>query len=496
MKKFKMPTAYTLLFLIIVVIAALTWVIPGGHYDMKLDKATEKEIPVSGTYQQLTGGEQTPQGIWEVLNAPINGFFDAKDIALFVIVIGGFLGVVMKTGAIDAGISRVIGKLKGREQWLIPILMILFAIGGSTYGMAEETIAFYPILIPVLIAAGYDALTAVSIIALGAGIGCLGSTVNPFATGIASGFAGISIGDGMGLRLIILVVTLIVTIFFVMRYAKKVKDNPSKSLIADMKVENENHFLSQKTGEMEFTGRHKAVLWVFGLTFIVMILGVIPWAYKFNITIFEDLTKAVAKIPFIGPLLGGIMPLGDWWFGELTMLFLTSSIIIAFIFKMGESEYTSTFVNGARDLLGVALIIGISRGITVVMDAGGMTATVLHWGEGMLEDMGSVLFTNLSFLFYLPLSFLVPSTSGLATLSMPIMAPMADFAGVGRDLIITAYQSASGIVNLLTPTSAVIMGALAIARIPYSTYLKHVWKLVLSLSVIVMVIMSIATLMN
>ena len=190
------------------------------------------------------------------------------------------------------------------------------------------------------------------------------------------------------------------------------------------------------------------------------------------------------------------MPLGDWWFGELTMLFLTSSIIIAFIFKMGESEYTSTFVNGARDLLGVALIIGISRGITVVMDAGGMTATVLHWGEGMLEDMGSVFFTNLSFLFYLPLSFLVPSTSGLATLSMPIMAPLADFAGVGRDIIITAYQSASGVVNLLTPTSAVIMGALAIARIPYSTYLKHVWKLVLSLSVIVMVIMSIATLMN
>jgi len=348
----------------------------------------------------------------------------------------------------------------------------------------------------VLIAAGYDALTAVSIIALGAGIGCLGSTVNPFATGIASGFAGVSIGDGMGLRLIILVVSLIVTIMFVMRYAKKVKVDPSKSLIANMKTENEKHFLTQKTEEIEFTGRRKAVLWVFGLTFVVMILGVIPWAYKFNITIFEDLVKALGKIPFIGKVLGGMIPLGDWWFGELTMLFLTSSIIIAFIFKMGEENFTSTFINGARDLLGVAIIIGISRGITVVMDAGGMTATVLNWGEGMLDNMGSILFTNLSFLFYLPLSFLVPSTSGLATLSMPIMAPLADFAGIGRDLVITAYQSASGIVNLLTPTSAVIMGALAIARIPYSTYLKHVWKLVLGLSVIVMVIMSAAAIMS
>ncbi|MFK9090095.1 YfcC family protein [Bacillus salipaludis] len=496
MKKLKMPTAYTLLFLIIVVIAALTWAIPGGKYETKVDKATQQEIPVAGTYHQLPGKEQTPQGVWEVLNAPINGFFDAKDIALFVLVIGGFLGVVMKTGAIDAGISRVIRKLKGREQWLIPILMVLFAIGGSTYGMAEETIAFYPILIPVLIAAGYDALTAVSIIALGAGIGCLGSTVNPFATGIASGFAGVSIGDGMGLRLIILVVTLIITILFVMRYAKKVKDDPSKSLIANMKSENEKHFLTQKSEDIEFTGRRKAVLWVFGLTFVVMILGVIPWAYKFNITIFEDLVKALSKIPFIGKLLGGMIPLGDWWFGELTMLFLTSSIIIAFIFKMGEENFTSTFINGARDLLGVAIIIGISRGITVVMDAGGMTATVLHWGEGVLDNMGSILFTNLSFLFYLPLSFLVPSTSGLATLSMPIMAPLADFAGIGRDLVITSYQSASGIVNLLTPTSAVIMGALAIARIPYSTYLKHVWKLVLVLSIIVMVIMSAAALMS
>lgn len=494
MKKIKMPSAYTLLFIIIIAVAVLTWVVPGGSYEMRVDEETEREIPVSGTYEQLPSDEQTPQGFWEVINAPINGFFDAVDIALFVLVIGGFLGVVMKTGAINAGVSRVIQRLKGREQLLIPILMTLFALGGTTYGMAEETIAFYPILIPVLIAAGYDAMTAVTIIALGAGVGVLGSTVNPFATGIASGFAGISIGDGIGLRVIILLVSLVIAIIFVMRYAKKVKADPSKSIIFDMKEENEKHFVKEQPQALEFTGKHKAVLIVFGLTFVVMILGVIPWAYKFDITFFENMTNALADIPVIGKVLGGMIPLGDWWFGELTMLFLFSSIIVAFIYRMGEKEYTSTFVSGAKDLLGVALIIGISRGITVVMDSAGMTATVLHWGEVMLEDMGAVMFTILSFIFYLPMSFLVPSTSGLATLSMPIMAPLADFAGVGRDLVITAYQSASGVVNLFTPTSAVVMGALAIARIPYGTYLKHIWKLVIILIIVIIIILSIAAL--
>lgn len=491
MKKFKMPTAYTILFLIIIAIAALTWVVPAGEYENK-DPESGSFEPVPGTYAPA---EQNPQGAWEVLYAPIKGFFDAQDIAFFVIVIGGFLGVVVKTGAIDAGIGRIVRKLKGREIWLIPVLMTVFAIGGTTYGMAEETIAFYPLVIPILIAAGYDSLTAVSIIALGAGVGVLGSTMNPFATGIASGFAGISIGEGLLLRVIILILGLVIATAFVMKYANKVKNDPMKSLVADMKVENEQHFLKGQTEEVvELTGKRKAVLVIFGLTFLIMILGVIPWAYKFNIPFFENMNNAILGIPVVGSFLGAIIPLGDWWFGELTLLFLFSSIVIAFVYKMGEVEYINTFVDGAKDLLGVALIIGISRGISIVMNDGGMTATVLHWGEELLADLGPVVFTNLSFLFYVPLSFLVPSTSGLATLSMPIMAPLAEFAGVGREVVITAFQSASGVVNLVTPTSAVIMGALAIARIPYNVYLKHVWKLLLILTVMIMVVMSISVL--
>ncbi|WP_226376866.1 YfcC family protein [Oceanobacillus halotolerans] len=488
-RKFKMPTAYTLLFAIIVVIAFLTWVVPAGEYEVVDPESGEFE-PIPGTYSEV---EQNPQGVWEVLYAPIRGFFDAQDIAFFVLVIGGFIGVMVKTGAIDAGIGRIVRGLRGKEHLLIPVLMTVFALGGTTYGMAEETIAFYPLLIPVLIAAGYDSLTAVSIIALGAGVGVLGSTMNPFATGIASGFAGISIGEGITLRLIILVLSLVIAIVFVMRYAKRVKEDPGKSLVADMKEDNEKHFLEGQSGEIpEFTRRRKAVLWVFGITFLIMILAVIPWAYKFNIPLFENINDVLLGIPVIGPFLGNIIPLGDWWFGELTLLFLFSSIIIAFMYRMGEEEFTSTFVDGARDLLGVALIIGISRGISVVMSDGGMTATVLHWGEMMLDGIGPVAFANLSYLFYLPLSFLVPSTSGLATLSMPIMAPLAEFAGVGGEMAVTAFQSASGLVNLVTPTSAVIMGALAIARVPYNVYFKHVWKLLIVLSVMVMAVMSIA----
>ncbi|GAB3804925.1 YfcC family protein [Virgibacillus kimchii] len=487
--KFKMPSAYTLLFLIIIVIAILTWIVPAGQYEILGDDLQ----PVPGTYTEM---EQNPQGIWEVLYAPIRGFFDAQDIAFFVLVIGGFLGVVMKTGAIDAGIGRIVKGMEGREHLLIPVLMVLFALGGTTYGMAEETIAFYPLLIPILIAAGYDSLTAVSIIALGSGVGVLGSTMNPFSTGIASGFAGISIGEGIILRVIILILTLAVTIFFVMRYAKRVKEDPSKSLVYDMKKDNEAYFLSGQSEKLlDLTGKRKAVLWVFGITFLFMVLGVIPWADKFNIHIFDNINNFFLNIPVIGPFLGNVMPLGDWWFGELTLLFLFASIVIAFIYRMGEENFTSTFVDGARDLLGVALIIGISRGISVVMADGGMTATVLHWGEQLLDGVGPVLFSNLAYLFYLPLSFLVPSTSGLATMSMPIMAPLADFAGVGREMAVTAFQSAAGVVNLITPTSAVIMGALAIARVPYNVYFKHVWKLLIVLSIIVMASMSITVLL-
>ncbi|SHH32430.1 YfcC family protein [Tepidibacter thalassicus] len=461
-KKFKMPSAFTILFAIIIVVAALTWIVPAGNYDY-----TPEKTPIPGTYHTV---DPTPQGIKEVIMSPIKGFNEAIDVALFVIIIGGFLGVVMKTGAIDAGIARVVENLKGREKWMIPILMILFGLGGTSYGMAEETIAFYPLIIPVFIAAGYDTITAAAVIMLGAGAGVLGSTVNPFATGIASGFAGISLGEGIGLRVLILIACELVTIIYVMKYAEKVKKDPSKSLVYDMYEDNKKHFLTKKDGNEfpELTAKRKFILILFSATFIFMVYSVIP---------FSDI-----GIPL--PTLG-------WWFGELSALFMVSAILIGLVSGMKEEELVGSFVDGARDLLGVALIIGLSRGITVVMNAGNMTDTVLNLGEKTLSGLGSVGFAILTYLFYIPMSFLIPSTSGLATLSMPIMAPLGDFTGVSRDIIITAYQSASGIVNLITPTSAVVMGGLAIARVSYDKWLKFTWKLIAVLMIVIMIALGI-----
>jgi uncharacterized ion transporter superfamily protein YfcC len=351
--------------------------------------------------------------------------------------------------------------LKGREKWMIPILMALFAAGGTIYGMAEESLAFYALIIPVMIAAGYDALTAVAIIMLGAGVGTLGSTINPFATVIASNAAGVPFTNGMPLRFLILGVGWLTCVVYVMRYAERVKKDPSKSLVADLAKSNREHFLKAQdaTGTPPLTGVRMIILLLFALSFAVMIWGV---------------------------------SVAGWWMAQMSALFLAASIIVCLIARMGEEEFTTTFVNGARDLLGVALVIGIARGIVVIMDAGKITDTILFWSEGAVRGLSTVAFINVMFLLELVLSFFVPSSSGLAVLTMPIMAPLADFSNVSRDLVVTAYQSASGLLNLVNPTFAVVMGGLAIGRVPYNRWLQFAMPLVLILAVIIVVALSVS----
>ena len=473
--KFALPSAYTILFGLIVIMAICTWIIPAGKYALD-----EHGSPIPGTYEEVDA--KPARIVRDSLEAPINGLygiedpatgnidvfnsgelFGAIDVALFILVIGGFIGITMKTGAIQAGIALLVSKLRGHERWLIPLLMIVFAIGGTTFGMAEESLAFYVLVITVMIAAGYDAFVGALVILLGCGIGVYGSTVNPFATGIASGFADVGLSDGFVLRLALLIVGLAIAIWLVSRYAEKVRRDPSTSVVYDMKADNEAYFAASTDAgaEVVMTGRHKLILVVFGLAFLVMVYGVIPW---------EDLS--------IG------LPTLWWWFPEMTASFLFFAIVIGMIGGMNEGSLTTTFVDGARDLLGVALIIGIARGITVIMNNGQITDTVLHWAEQALDGVGEGGFAIIMFLLFLPLAFLIPSTSGLATVAMPIMAPLADFAGADRALVVTAYQSAAGIINLVTPTSAVVMGGLAIARVPYERYLRWIWPLLAILTVV------------
>ena len=323
-------------------------------------------VPVAGTYHTV---EQNPQGVGDVLKAAFSGFYDAVDVCVFILMVGGFLGVVMKTGAIDAGVSNVIALLGGREKWLIPILMLFFGLGGTTYGMWEETMAFFPLLLPIFLAAGYDAVVGVAVILLGAGAGVIASTVNPFATGIAAGFAGVSLGEGLLWRLIQFVIFEGAAIWYVSAYAARVKRDPICSVVGIGAGR-----LHADVGRVQpLTRRHAAILLIFAATFLTMIYGVIP---------FDEM--------------GLPLPVLGWWFPELSALFLVAGIVVGLMDRLSEVELAETFVSGCTDLLGVAFIIGISRGITVLMNDGHITDTILHWGETALSGLGSTSFVLLA----------------------------------------------------------------------------------------------------
>lgn len=465
----RFPTAYTVLFLLIVFVAALTWVIPAGTYERAMNETVGREVAVPGTYQQV---EANPQGFVEIMLAPTAGFYDpdsnaanAIDVALFVLFLGGFLGVVGATGSIDTGIRSAMRKLKGHEIWMIPILMTLFALGGTTYGMAEETLAFYAILIPVMIAAGYDAVTGVAIILIGAGIGVLGSTINPFATVIASNAADIPFTDGLALRLVLLIGGLVICAAYVMRYAKRVQADPSRSVVARQREAHRKLFLQGHEDDFKdarLSRTQMLVLVIFALTFGVMIWGVSSQG---------------------------------WWMASMGALFLGSAIVIGIVARLGEKRLTGSFVDGARDLLGVALVVGLARGIVVIMEQGMIADTILHSAETTLGGLPELAFIHVMFWIEVGMSFFVPSSSGLAVLSMPILAPLGDFASVGRDLVVTAYQAANGLVNLINPTFAVVIGGLAIGRVSYDRWLVFIWPLLLILTLFVSIVLSIGVLL-
>lgn len=465
----RFPTAYTILFCLIALVAAMTWIVPAGQYERSMNEEVGREVAVPGTYQTV---DPNPQGFVDVMLAPTAGFYDpesyaanAIDVALFVLFLGGFLGVMNATGAIDTGIRSAMRHLKGHEIWMIPILMTVFALGGTTYGMAEETLAFYAILVPVILAAGYDAVTGVAIILIGAGVGVLGSTINPFATVIAANAADIPFTDGIVLRFVLLIGGLLISIGYVMRYARRVKADPSRSVVSKQWAAHRKLFLQDHEEEIHsasLTRTQILALVIFGLTFVVMIWGVSSQG---------------------------------WWMARMGALFFGAAIVIGIIARLGEKKLTGSFVDGARDLLGVALVVGLARGIVVIMEQGMIADTILHSAETSLGGLPELAFINLMFWIEVGMSFFVPSSSGLAVLSMPILAPLADFANVGRDLVVTAYQAANGLVNLINPTFAVVVGGLAIGRVSYDRWLAFIWPLLLILTVFITVIISVGAML-
>ena len=429
--------------------------------------------------QIVNGSGTVGAKLSQVLMSPILGFEDAIDVGIFIMMLGGLLAVINKTGALETGIKVLVRKLKGRELLLIPILMFIFSICGSTYGMLEETVGFYVLLAATMMAAGMDPLVGAAVIRLGAGSGCLGSTINPFATGVALSALPEGVTANHGLVLLIAtfiwLTTLGICILFVMNYAKKVKKDKGSTILslreqkqAEKKFGN---FYKKDEKEVNLTGKQKLTLVLFALTFLVMIIGFIPWG-EFDITFFDS---------FTGWLTGS--SLGNWWFYEAALWFLIMSIIIAVINKFGEKGFIDTFVDGADDMIGVILVIAIARGASVLMGQTYLDNYIIYNAADLLAKVPEMLFVPLNYILHIVLSILVPSSSGLATLSTPIIAPLAAQLGYSVEVTIMTLVSANGLVNLISPTCGAIMGGLALAKIEYSTWFRWAFKVVLTIAI-------------
>lgn len=478
-KKFEFPSAITVLFIVLVLACVMTYVVPAGLYsklvynegtnmfevtqpsgeiiemeptqqtldelgvtgslDKFLDGSIYKPVAVPGTYQRV---DQQPQGPFEFLMASITGVYETIDIILFVFILGGIIGVLNFSGALGAGIAALSRVTKGKEYILIILITMIIAAGGTTFGLAEETMALYPVMVPVFLAAGYDVIVCIAAIYMGSSIGTMFSTINPFSVGVASNAAGISMSEGMGFRAIALVIGTIIVIAYILNYAKKVKEDPSKSLCYSQKEEIEKKF---KVGAEvpEFTGRMKLTLLVFAGTFVVLVWGLVTQG---------------------------------WWFDAMTALFLASAIILAFVSGIEEKVYMDQFIIGAADLMSVALVVGVARGVNVILENGLISDTILEFFSSLVSGMSPILFIVVMLIIFIILGFFINSSSGLASLSIPIMAPLADTVGLSRDVIICAYVYGLGLISFITPTG-LILATLAMVDVSYDKWLKFIMPL-------------------
>lgn len=474
--KLHFPTAITVLFIVMLFAAALTYIVPAGEYskllydssqdafvitkpdgsqenmpptqetldklgvsgslDSFLDGSITKPIAIPGTYQKV---DQQPQGALEFLLAPIKGVYDTIDIILFIFILGGCIGVLNYMGALNAAVAALSRVTKGKEYILIIVLGLIMVAGGTTFGLAEETIALYPILMPVFIAAGYDAMTCIAVIFVGSSVGTMYSTVNPFATGVATKAAGISMADGMSWRFIALAIGTIISFAYVLRYARKVRLDPSKSVCYDFKVKIEERWGAQ--GETpEFTGKMKISLAVFGLSFVVLVWGIVT---------------------------------AQWWFDSMTAVFLACAMILAFVCGLPEETFMDQFISGAGDLMSTALVVGVARAVNILLEDGLISDTILHFFSGVVSGMSPILFILMMLVVYIVLGFFINSSSGLAVLSIPIMAPLGDAVGVSKSAIIAAYNYGQGLISYITPTG-LILASLAMVDVPFSRWLKFI----------------------
>lgn len=477
-------SAFTIILIMIYVLAIISHLLPNAQF------IGEELIDGSGVIGATLA---------QTLMAPVYGFVGADgiegaiQICFFVLILGAFLKMVNSTNAIEDGIEVLIKKLRGKELILIPVLMIIFSIGGTTYGMLEETVGFYALLAVAMVASGMDTIVSSAIVLLGAGSGVLGSTVNPFAVGAAvdsatkvlpEGFA-INQGTIIGLGTILWLTSLAISIFFVMRYAKKVIKRKGSTFLSlqEQKDMKETYADKDDVKAVKLTGKQKLTLILFGFTFVVMIIGFIPW---------EDLAPDVFNFfsKFTGKITG--QPLGYWYFNEASLWFLVMTIIIGVVNRYHENKIVDIFIDGADDMVSVILVIAVARGASILMQQTHLDNYIIFNASRALQNVPKEIFAPLNYILHAGLSVLVPSSSGLATLSSPIMGPLAYQVGYNVEVTLMEMVAANGLVNLFTPTCGAIMGGLALAKVRYTTWLKWAAKVIITIAIVNMIVLTVA----
>ncbi len=458
-KKFEMPNTLVIMAVVIALVAIATYLIPGGAYERVLNDQG-REVVVNGTYQAV---QSQPQNLFKVLQAPIQGIMDGAEIIAFLFVVGGAFSIVSRTKAIDLGILKIVNVFKGKEILVLPILMFMFSIGGATFGMSEEAVAFIAILLPLVLALGYDSIVAVAITYLASNIGFSTAMLNPFTVGIAQSIAGIQLYSGVEFRTVVWFVSTLIGCAFVMVYAMKVKKNPELSPMFEQDQAKREKLKEVSTGDVEFTFGHKLIV-----TALFASIGIIVW---------------------------GVLKLG-FWIPEIAGVFLALGILSGILVKLSPNEMAEAFTAGAKDMIGAAIMIGLAKSVMVIAGNASIIDTILFNLASVVGQLPSLIASYIMFAIQVCINFFVSSGSGQAALTMPILAPLGDLVGISRQLTVLIYQLGDGLSNAMFPTSGVLIACIGMAGVPYGKWLKWILPLQAIIFTAAVVFITIASLMG
>ncbi|SKC84964.1 YfcC family protein [Maledivibacter halophilus] len=441
-KKFKVPHTYVILFSVILIMAILTYIIPAGEYDREYDEVSEKTVVIPTSFHNV---QQNPIKFFDLFQSIPKGMQDASSIIFFIFIVGGAFQMITATGAIEAGIGKLAKALEGKEKLLIPSFIIIFSLGGATFGLSEETIVFVPIGIALARALGFDAITGTAMITLGAACGFTSGFMNPFTVGVAQKIAELPLFSGLRVRIAFLIIFLAITIVYVIRYAEKVKKDPSISFVRELEIEEKDKVIDLSNIPQLETQHHLV------LATIVVGFGFIIWG------VFKN----------------------GWYITEISSAFLAMGIIGGFLGKLSPSRLAQEFIVGAKSIVFGALVVGIARGILVVMQDGMILDSIVNGLATAIQSLPNSISAVGMYITQVIINFFIPSGSGQAAATMPIMKPLADIVGITRQTAVVAYQFGDGFTNSIIPTSASLMGVLSVAKIPYEKWFKFLWPLML-----------------